>query len=276
MAEPGLAKFANDLITRRGLSRVAVITSNTTGNPTLQALDLRRPRLVVAVKYDGEHGETPADVDELLQPMNIDGTFDLVIADPHHTFDSTTAGVELGLRLLREGGVMLVHDCLPPRELMDPEFQPSEWCGESYAAFRAVCLARELPWFTMHTDFGVGVVIKSHPTDSPLGQTLEVAHTTGLSRAAYELDPYVMMRVVLADDGAAALECLVTNQSLSHLLASFEGWDEPTSPRLADTFPPPLDPGVAFTLLAQQAAALRQERDQLRSRLRELESSAEH
>ena len=266
MTDSGLAALANDLITERGLTHVAVITSVTTGNPALRDLDLRLPRLLVAVTYDGEHGETPADIAHLLHAMNGEGTFNLVIADPHHTYESTTAGLELGLELVRPGGVMLVHDCLPPRELMATEFQSGAWCGESYAAFRDVCLAQDLPWFTLDVDLGIGVVVKTDAVGSTRNVAAAVAHDSDASRAAYEHDPYAFMQVVAAADAEAAFDGLLAGNDITHLLASFKGWNAPTSPRLPES-PPLITPSVEIELLVKQVNLLREERDQLLKQL---------
>jgi len=263
VTDSGLASLANDLITGRGLAHVVVITSGTTGNAALRDLDLRGPRLLVAVMYDGEQGESPEDVTRLLDPMNAGGSFDLAIADPHHTYESTTAGLELGLQLVRPGGVMLVHDCLPPRELMAAEFQPGPWCGESYAAFRDVCLAHHLPWITLHADFGIGVVVQTDVARSPRDFAAVRAHDSAACRAEYEHDPYAFMQVVAADDAEAAINALLAHEEITHLRATFDGWDAPSSPRLPEPPAPRITRSLEIELLVKQVNLLREERDQL-------------
>lgn len=228
MAHSGLGEFANAMMAQPRRSRVVALTATTTGNPALRALDLRLPRFFMSVKLDGGSPgtEAVAPAQDLPELRGLAGTIDLVIADPHHTYEDSVAGVHAGLALLRAGGVMLVHDCLPPRELMDPAFQPGSWCGESYAAFRDVCLAREMPWFTINADFGIGVVVRLSratvptPRDAPLSQ-----HDPVRSREGYLADPYRFMRAVAPSDAPDALERLASRMPVDDLVQVFPGWE---------------------------------------------------
>jgi hypothetical protein len=67
-----------------------------------------------------------------------------------------------GFRLIREGGTLVVHDCLPPRsEIAVPKYIPGEWCGVSYQAYVDFISERhDLAVYTVDTDYGCGVIRK--------------------------------------------------------------------------------------------------------------------
>jgi hypothetical protein len=267
MTDWGLGELANTMMAQPGRSRVVALTAATTGNPALSALDLRLPRLFVSVKLVDGWPATTADelAQGALELLGLEGTIDLVIADPHHTYEATSAGVVAGLRLLRPGGVMLVHDCLPPPDLIEPEFQQGSWCGESYAAFRDVCRAQQLPWFTINADFGIGVVSQL-VRNPPAAPALEVpGHDPVKSRRAYLADPYTFMRAVTPSDAHVAIERMTIGDPVDDLVQVFRGWEH-TDLRpghlgtgVADRTGQLVDARTAIELLSRQVEILRRE-----------------
>lgn len=222
-----LGGLANSLMAQPDRSRVVALTASTTGNPALRALDLSLPRLFVSVPLaDGEHAttaETPPEGSLVL--LGLEGTIDLVMADPHHTYQASVAGLIDGLRLLRAGGVMLVHDCLPPPDLMAPEFQEGSWCGESYAAFRDVCRAFGLPWFTINADFGIGVVGRPVANPRSFAASQMPAHDPVRSQQEYLANPYTFMRAVAATDAHVAIQRMAAGEPVDDLVQEFPGWE---------------------------------------------------
>jgi hypothetical protein len=67
-----------------------------------------------------------------------------------------------GFRLIRQGGTLVVHDCLPPRsEIAVPNYIQGEWCGVSYQAYVDFISERhDLAVYTVDTDYGCGVIPK--------------------------------------------------------------------------------------------------------------------
>lgn len=258
MTQLTLGELANSVMAQPDRSRVVALTVTTTGNPALRALDLTLPQLFVSVTLGDGDQTTAVDstAERSLELLGLEGTIDLVIADPHHTYQASVAGVVDGLQLLRPGGVMLVHDCLPPPDLMEPEFQEGSWCGESYAAFRDVCRGTGLPWFTINADFGIGVV--SRPARHPTGVAVEEmpAHDPTSSLQEYLADPYKFMRTVTASDAQLAIQRLVAGEPVDDLLEEFPGWEN------TNLWPEPvadgahsgssIDVGTAMQLLTRQ------------------------
>ena len=88
--------------------------------------------------------------------------FDIMLVDPHHTYDCSIRDLEDALSLLRVGGTLVVHDCDPPdRQHANPHFLPGGWCGVTYKAFLDfVIRSHAVEYFTVDTDYGCGVIRK--------------------------------------------------------------------------------------------------------------------
>ena len=56
----------------------------------------------------------------LQQIVDSDQTFDVVFVDPYHSFDASKMDLEFGYKLLKPGGVLVVHDCNPPNQDLTP------------------------------------------------------------------------------------------------------------------------------------------------------------
>lgn len=271
MVHVTLGELANAIMAQPDRSRVVALTAETTGNPALQALDLSLPQLFVSVQLPGvEHGTTaekPAEVS--LESLGLVGNIDLVMADPHHTYQASVAGVIDGLKLLRAGGVMLVHDCLPPPDLMDPEFQQGSWCGESYAAFRDVCRAFGLPWFTIDADFGIGVVGQPAANPGSSAAPPMPEHDPVRSQQDYLADPYQFMRAVAAKDAHVAIQRMASGDPVDDLVQEFRGWEYTEVPSAhagvgSGRRGQPVDARTVIALLTRQNEILRGEAMELR------------
>ena len=86
--------------------------------------------------------------------------FDVIFVDPWHTYESSHRDIKSALGLLEPGGVIVVHDCLPPNlEIADPEFRPGSWSGHTYLAFLDIVREHtEVAFSVIDTDFGCGVI----------------------------------------------------------------------------------------------------------------------
>lgn len=131
----------------------------------------RRARLMYRCPPDFSDGE-PVDFptqaesgDELFSELVESGErFDLVFVDPWHTYTSSLRDIKLGLQLIRDDGVLLIHDCNPPNSTCtEPRYRPGEWCGVTFAAYLDVVLFTEgLHYITVDSDYGCGIISKDH------------------------------------------------------------------------------------------------------------------
>ncbi len=244
-----LGSLANRLILQGRLAAVASLTSASTGNPALQRLELAGLDLFVALQYADRdqpvHARRPQSLAEVRGQVTrhgLAGRMELAVVDPHHSYESSRECLELGLTLLRPGGVMLVHDCLPPLELTGETFVDGDWCGVTFAAFRDVCRARGLRWFTVNADFGLGVVVAPDTPPGQPGQPGPAAPPLAETMASYERDPYAVMQVVDVADLDTALDRVAAGHDVDDLVASFPGW---ASALDQSTPPVPLEKRVA-------------------------------
>ncbi len=259
---PGLGGLASRVIDEYQLRRIAVVTSHTTGNPALGTLDLSATELALVVQTPAPVPGMPTGPTSLalaeFQPWH--GRVDLVILDPFHTYDASVDGILSAASLVRPGGLLLVHDCLPPPELISPEFMPGSWCGVTFAAFRDLCAGNGLAWFTVSNDFGIGAArvpaggITAVPVDD--AWTAD-NHPEYLRR--YLDDPYAMMRAVAAHDAMSAIDALMRDQSVDPLLQTFAGWD----PALVDIFDSADRTAAGWRDTAHENEQLRQEAQRL-------------
>lgn len=89
-------------------------------------------------------------------------TFSIFFIDGLHTAIQVFRDVTNSLACLDEGGVILVHDLLPPNKPAQqvPRIQ-GEWTGDCWMAFVWLRATRsDLTMFTINSDYGVGVIQK--------------------------------------------------------------------------------------------------------------------
>jgi hypothetical protein len=215
----GLGGLANALMREPDMRRVVVLTARATGNPALSRLDLGLPDLLTAVQY-----EDPDRLHDEVTSLGLTGTVDLVVADPFHTYASSWVCLGTALDLLRDGGVLAVHDCLPPPQWATPEQLPELWCGVSFAAFRDLCTHRGLAWCTADADFGIGIAVASRDRAAVVVDDAWTRETHEAYLARYVADPFGFMRAVRADRALDAITCLRDGSPLDAIAAVFPGW----------------------------------------------------
>lgn len=88
---------------------------------------------------------------------------DICLVDGWHIYDCAIRDLTCAYDLLADGGVLVVHDCLPPNELIaSPMWHPGEWCGVSYKAYLDFVLDRtDLRYCTVDVDYGCGIIFKN-------------------------------------------------------------------------------------------------------------------
>ena len=96
--------------------------------------------------------------------------FDIIFIDGLHLQEQVQKDFENAFRALNPGGVILLHDCNPPKESWQ-ERQPmdSGWCGDVWKAW--VRIMHSYPnnvSFTFSDDAGVGVFLKNEVQEQPI------------------------------------------------------------------------------------------------------------
>ncbi len=107
--------------------------------------------------------------EELLSELlNCGLTFDFVFVDSWHGYESSYWDILLGLKLIGENGVVMVHDCNPPTaNYAEPDYCPAGWCGVTFAAYLDIVLAdKDLFYITVDSDYGCGIISKSQQLKS--------------------------------------------------------------------------------------------------------------
>lgn len=166
-------EIASLLARQLGFSSYLEICTPTTGG-TFALVDREQFQRVVRLMYrcptsftDGEPVElaTAEESAEALYAklMRSGEKFDLVFVDPFHSYASSLRDLVFALQLVRDDGVVMVHDCNPPNgAVAQMECRDGDWCGVTFAAYLDVVLFSEgLSHFTVDTDYGCGVISKN-------------------------------------------------------------------------------------------------------------------
>lgn len=92
--------------------------------------------------------------DEFFRHHGDESTFDIVFIDGDHHHDQVYRDVQNSLRCLRSGGVIVMHDCLPP----DAQHESLGLCGTAWRAFAKLREDPNLECVVGDYDYGVGIV----------------------------------------------------------------------------------------------------------------------
>lgn len=104
------------------------------------------------------------DIGAALSQLKADANkIDICLVDGFHSYDCTIRDLKCAFELLSDGGVLVVHDCLPPSEsVASPTFKPYGWAGLAYRAYLDFVLARDdLDYCTVDADWGCGIIVKN-------------------------------------------------------------------------------------------------------------------
>ena len=162
------------LAARYGYTSYLEICTSITGG-TFSLVDKkqfpRRARLMYKCPPDFGDGE-PIDFsteaesgEELLANLMRSGEkFDLVFIDPWHTYTSSLRDIVFGLHLIKDDGVLLIHDCNAPNAACAEQgFHSGPWCGVTFAAYLDIVLfTGGIHYVTVDTDYGCGIISKDH------------------------------------------------------------------------------------------------------------------
>lgn len=87
--------------------------------------------------------------------------FDIIFIDGLHHADQVEKDILNSLKALKEGGTIVMHDCLPTSKRMQeiPLQEQNEWTGNVWRAFLKMRLTREdLEMCVVNCDWGCGVI----------------------------------------------------------------------------------------------------------------------
>jgi hypothetical protein len=110
-----------------------------------------------------DHRSTTLDISECLTKISEGGSrFDIALVDSWHEYATSWRDLVAAFLHIRDGGTLVVHDCLPPRsELAVANYIQGEWCGVGYQAYvDFISQRRDLAVYTVDTDYGCGVIRK--------------------------------------------------------------------------------------------------------------------
>ena len=239
-----LDSLANALVRSHGLARVASLNTVSTGIATVPNLDLEQIEVYTSLKYvvadhAGQQRWAPTatldDVRRHIDRHRLGRSFDLAIVDPHHTYADSVEGLTVGFGLVRPGGLVLVHDCLPPSDMTSKSYVEGGWSGVTFAAMHDFCEAHGLQWCTVDADLGLGVI--SVPSDKAFDVEATVIvlpddEQIESRRRRHACDAFAGMRVVQALDGVEACSRLLSGQGIDDLIVpsgtpqpvDFERW----------------------------------------------------
>ena len=160
------------LAARHGFGRYLELCTPTTGH-YYESLDRRNLTVSHRLMYNCpvvfEDGATidfrseSLEIRQCLAEMRDAGQFyDIILVDPFHEYDTSYRDLREAFSLIDEGGMLVVHDCLPPNaSFASPKFVPGDWCGVTYKAYLDFVRARnDLDYFTIDIDYGCGVIRK--------------------------------------------------------------------------------------------------------------------
>lgn len=127
-----------------------------------------------------------------------DTSFDVVFIDGMHTYEQVMRDIFNSLQCLKPGGIILIHDCLPPhaaaatsaasaQEGLSLEFDApmvvshidgwdGVWCGDVWKSLlHCHQHANGLSCSLLDTDMGIGVIVRSGKQTSEMGSAVDEA-----------------------------------------------------------------------------------------------------
>ncbi len=159
------------LAAQHGFTRYLELCTSTTGNcyRNLDRQVLPNPhRLMYNCPADFDDGlvidfrSESFDISQCLSGMRGNKLrYDIILVDGWYEYDCSYRDLRVAFDLLDEGGMLVVHDCLPPNiAVAAPRWIPGEWSGVTYKAYLDFVYERRLDYCTVDTDYGCGIIRK--------------------------------------------------------------------------------------------------------------------
>lgn len=209
-----------------GLRSYLEITTTTTGGRYGEARQLSfEPCLRLIYRMDAsptrddfpiDFAAAGEDIADALDQIERQGLrFDLILVDAHHTYECAARDLAAAWKLLNPEGVIVVHDCNPPRrDVASPTAGEGAWCGVTFKTFIDFCLGNpDLNYLTFDADFGCGVILKPR---SPI-QAIENG------RRAQRQDELKAQWIAAGTDFDAAFTMFEANKTALLRLTDFGG-----------------------------------------------------
>ncbi len=88
-------------------------------------------------------------------------TFDIIFLDGLHTYEQTIADIDNSLNIINEGGVIIIHDCLPKKiwNQIVPRVY-GHWNGDVWKAIVHSRTYKNADTYTCIADHGLGIIFK--------------------------------------------------------------------------------------------------------------------
>ena len=114
------------------------------------------------VGVDPISGGTFRDTSDNFFIQNLD-KFDIIFIDGLHHYDQVTNDIQNSLKILNNGGFILVHDCLPRTMAQQavPRYRGS-WNGDVWKSIVKFRTQKDLNIFTCEIDFGIAIITKEN------------------------------------------------------------------------------------------------------------------
>jgi hypothetical protein len=158
--------------------------------------------------------------------------FDLVFVDPWHSYVSSLCDITFGLQLIKDEGLLLIHDCNPPdATCAEPEYRAGDWCGVTFAAYLDVVLfTSSLHYITVDSDYGCGVISK----DNRLTNLYKSQSTAPLASQWQMLN--ISQKYAFFDENRSQLLHLISSDTFCQ---RFDGWGRRGARRILRLIRPP-------------------------------------
>ena len=118
-------------------------------------------------------------------------TFDIIFVDGLHTEEQSTQDVTNALRILNDGGVIVVHDCLPATK----EFTQACWNGTVYRTVIELRYSPDVCVTVIDADCGCGIIYKG-----PQKVYSKVPLSLAKTYYYYERNKQELMNVISLDE----------------------------------------------------------------------------
>ena len=188
----GKTTIVNGLSAIHGFTSYLEICTPTTGNEFSKiGSDFLKSkhRLMYGVAADFDDG-SPIDFrydgfDIESKHAGLRDHYDIILVDPYHDYRSSIRDITFAYGLLRHGGIMVVHDCLPPSngDTIAPTFVSGEWCGVTFIAYVDFLMSSGATFWTVDCDYGCGVIVKIDDASGTPPMSQDIINTWQTVRA---------------------------------------------------------------------------------------------
>jgi hypothetical protein len=109
----------------------------------------------MSVEFTAVHKLTS---DEFFGKLRIDRKCDIIFIDGLHEAEQVKRDIDNSLAHLSPGGIIILHDMNPPKYAHTTTGIDGCWTGDCYKAILSYGAARPFTYYTIDTDWGVGVL----------------------------------------------------------------------------------------------------------------------